>query len=87
MYPILILNARFLVAFVFSLGASAPSSDLCWRNSFVLDCSPFPGLGTTSLPLLLFPPLLIKAAMLCEELLLLLGRLSPLGVHSMNFFL
>ena len=61
----------FLVGFVFSLGASAPTSDLRFRDSFVLDCPPFSGLGTTSLPLLLFPPLSIKAAMLCEKLLLL----------------
>ena len=70
---------RFLVGFVFSSGASAPTSDLRFRDSFVLDCPPFSGLGTTSLPLLLFPPLSIKAAMLCEKLLLLLGLggLSP----------
>ena len=62
----------FLVGFVFSLTVPAPSSDLRFRDSFVLDCSLFPELGTTSLPLLLFPPLSIKAAMLCEKLLLLL---------------
>ena len=62
----------FLVGFVFSLGVPASSSDLRFRDSFVLDCSLFPKLGTTSLPLLLFPPLSIKAAMLCEKLLLLL---------------
>ena len=74
MYPKIILNVRFfLVGFVFSLGASAPSSDFGFRNSFALDCSLFPGLGTTSLPLLLFPALSIKAAMLCEKLFLLLG--------------
>ena len=42
----------FFVGFVFLLGASAPSSDLRFRNSLLFDCSPFRRLGTTSLTLL-----------------------------------
>ena len=89
MCRMIILNVRFfLVEVVFSLVISVSSSHLRFWDSFVLDCSLFPGLGTTSLPLLLFPPVSIKAALLCKELLLLLGLgdYPHLGVHSMNLY-